>query len=379
MCGYETYSCDRTMSDENSFKFDRRPLLKTAGAASAIGLAGCLSSGGDDETENQNNVAQDETDDDGLDEAKATDTDRIAADPRELPAPVDWNQPRTHEIEMVTTEETAEIEPGVTFDYMTFDGQVPGPMVRIRRGDTVNLTLTNPEENNMPHNIDFHAVYGPGGGADDTTITPGESATIEFQAMYPGVFVYHCAVPNLDQHISAGMYGAILVEPEGGLPEVDRELYFGQNELYTNGAAGEEGHHRFSFDTMRSEEPTYVTLNGEAYPFTEDGYGPVTVEKGERVRIFLSNGGPNLTSSWHGIGNVWETFYRDGDVVSDPDRYVETAPVAPGSVAIAEIDTPVPGPIKLVDHALSRVARKGRLGVIQVEGDAEPEIFNPDP
>jgi len=276
-------------------------------------------------------------------------------------------------------EETAEIEPGVTFDYMTFDGRIPGPMVRVRRGDTVNLTLTNEEGNAMPHNIDFHAVYGPGGGADDTTVSPGESATIEFKAMYPGVFVYHCAVPNMDHHISAGMFGAILVEPEGGLPEVDRELYFGQNELYTSGQSGEEGHHAFDFDSMRKEDPTYVCLNGEAYAFTDNGYGPITVQKGERIRIFHSQGGPNLMSSWHGIGNVWETFYRDGDVVSAPDRYVETAPVAPGSVAIAEIDTPVPGPIKLVDHALSRVVRQGILGIVQVEGEEEPEIFNPNP
>ena len=366
-----------TRNNDTKAGSSRRTLMKAAGAASALAFAGCVGSGETGEQPSENQEPQ--TQDDGLDAAKSLDTDRIAADPRELPDPVDWSSPRRHEIELTTTEETAEIEPGVTFDYMTFDGRIPGPMVRVRRGDTVNLTLTNEEGNAMPHNIDFHAVYGPGGGADDTTVSPGESATIEFTAMYPGVFVYHCAVPNMDHHISAGMFGAILVEPEAGLPEVDRELYFGQNELYTDGQPGEEGHHSFSFDAMRREDPTYVCLNGEAYAFTGNGYGPVTVQKGERIRIFHSQGGPNLMSSWHGIGNVWETFYRDGDVVSDPDRYVETAPVAPGSVAIAEIDTPVPGPIKLVDHALSRVVRKGMLGVIQVEGSEEPDIYNPNP
>jgi len=259
-----------TTPDDNAHKLGRRPVLKTAAAGGAASLAGCLSNLGTDQqttdpepTETMNNQNNSE---EGLDPAKDVDTDRIAADPTELPDPVDWDEPRRHEIELTTTEETAEIEPGVTFDYMTFDGRIPGPMVRVRRGDTVNLTLTNPDENSMPHNIDFHAVYGPGGGAEDTTINPGESATIEFKAMYPGVHVYHCAVPNMDHHISAGMYGAILVEPEEGLPEVDRELYFGQNEIYTNGAPGEEGHHKFSYDNMRDEEPTYVCLNGSSGP-----------------------------------------------------------------------------------------------------------------
>jgi nitrite reductase (NO-forming) len=356
---------------------NRRQILKASGIGGVLALAGCLGSSAKEQS--PSNTPADTNTDDGLAPAKDVDVDRVAADPTDIPDPVDWSEPRHHDVEMTTTEVTAEIEPGVTFDYMTFDDRIPGPMVRVRRGDTINLTLTNESSNQLQHNIDFHAVYGPGGGADDTTIGPGESATIEFKAMYPGVHIYHCAVPGMDQHISAGMYGAILVEPEDGLPEVDRELFFGQNELYTTGTAGEKGHHEFDTDAMINEEPTYVTLNGEAYAFTGDRYGPVTVDKGERVRIFYSNGGPNLTSSWHGIGNVWETFYRDGDLVSDPDRYVETAPVAPGTVAAAEIDTPVPGPIKVVDHALSRAARKGMLGVIEVEGEPEPGIFNPDP
>ncbi|WP_247728765.1 copper-containing nitrite reductase [Halovivax limisalsi] len=342
-----------------------------------MAAAGCIGSSSNEG--NQEEPSDGEQEDGGLESAKSVDVDRIAADPTDVPAPVDWSEPRTHELEIETTERTAEIEPGVTFDYMTFGDQVPGPMIRVRRGDTIRLTLTNSTESAVVHNIDLHAVYGPGGGADDTMVDPGQSATIEFTAMYPGVHVYHCAVPDMDMHISAGMYGAILVEPEDGLPEVDRELYFGQNEIYTNGAPGEEGHHAFDYDAMQNEEPTYVTLNGEAYAFTENGYGPVTVQKGETVRIFHANGGPNLMSSWHAIGNVWSKLYRDGSLASEPDRYVETTPVVPGSVAAAEIDTPVPGPIKLVDHALSRVVRKGMLGVIQVEGEPEPEIFNPDP
>ncbi|WP_435349324.1 copper-containing nitrite reductase [Haloarchaeobius sp. HRN-SO-5] len=347
----------------------RRRVVQALGLGGAASLAGCTM-GDDSPGTTASPTATNQV---------RTTVDRIAADPTDVPDPVDWDEPRRHEVELTVTEETAEIEPGVTFDFMTFDGRVPGPMIRVRRGDTVALTLTSPDDNAMPHNVDFHAVYGPGGGAEDTTIAPGESATIEFKLLYPGVHIYHCAVPNLDQHISAGMFGAILVEPEDGLPPVDRELFFGQHEIYTDGDAGEEGHHGFDFEAMRNEEPTYVVYNGEAYAFTGNGYGPVEVEKGERVRIFMANGGPNLTSSWHAIGNVWADFYRDGALANDPEQYVETAPVAPGTVACAEIDTPVPGPVKLVDHAITRVARKGTMGVLQVNGSPEPTIFDPDP
>ncbi|MFD1645184.1 copper-containing nitrite reductase [Haloarchaeobius litoreus] len=357
------------------FDTTRRRVVQALGVGGAATLAGCSTGQQPVEADQQTTASATPT----QQEPAQTTVDRIAADPRDVPDPVDWNEPRRHEISLEVTEETAEIEPGVTFDYMTFDGRVPGPMIRVRRGDTVNLTLSSPDSNSMPHNIDLHAVYGPGGGADATSINPGESATIEFRAMYPGVHIYHCAVPNLDQHISAGMFGAILVEPEEGLPEVDHEFYFGQHEIYTDKAAGEEGHHAFDFEAMKKEEPSYVVYNGEAYAFTGNGYGPVEVDKGDRVRIFMSNGGPNLTSSWHAIGNVWTDFYRDGALANEPEHYVETAPVAPGTVACAEIDTPVPEPIKLVDHALTRVARKGMMGVIQVNGSPEPDIFDPDP
>jgi nitrite reductase (NO-forming) len=365
------------MTDRTS----RRNFLKASAAAGTAAAAGCQTA------ETQDRVSVSESDVDGadateqtaLEEARATDVDRVAADPTDVPDPIDRDEPATVEVNLTATEVTAEVEPGVTYNYMTFDGQVPGPLIRVRRGDTVRVTLENDSSNQMPHNIDLHAVYGPGGGADDSTVNPGETAQFEFTAMYPGVHVYHCAVPNMDMHISAGMFGAILVEPEDGLPEVDRELYFGQHELYTDGEVGQEGHHQHSMDATMKEEPTYVPINGEPWAFTDNGYGPIDVEKGERIRICWANGGPNMISSWHGIGNVWETYYRDGDLVSDPDRFVETAPVVPGSVAIAEIDTPVPGTVKLVDHALTRATRRGTLGVLNVEGEEEPEIYNGDP
>lgn len=300
---------------------------------------------------------------------------RIAADPNKLPKPIRRNHAITHDITLETSEVVAEIESGVTFRYMTFDHQVPGPMIRVRQGDTVNLTIKNTGKS-MVHNIDLHAVYGTGGGAEDTRVAPGQSRTIRFKTMYPGAFVYHCAVTNVDYHISSGMFGMIVVEPHEGLPKVDRELYFGQHEIYTDKKTGQKGFHNFSFDNMAAENPTYVLLNGEKHAITDSRHGAVNVKAGETARVFFVNGGPNLTSSFHPIGNVWSKAWIEGALANDPMKYIQTLPVAPGSSAVFEMDFPLAQSIKLVDHALSRVARKGMLGIISVKGAARSDIFS---
>ncbi|PCR90112.1 copper-containing nitrite reductase [Natrinema ejinorense] len=358
-------------------QISRRRAMQAIGATGALAVAGCLGeSGAENDAETNQSAATD-----GLPAAKAVDVDRIARDPTDIPPPVDWNEPREHDVTVETVRRTAEIEPGVTFEYMTFGGQVPGPMIRVRRGDRVNLTFDVPEDLNMAaHNMDFHAVYGPGGGAEATTIAPGDDpARISFTADYAGVFIYHCAIPNMDQHISSGMFGSILVEPEDGLPEVDHEYYLGQHEIYTDGDVGEAGHHSFDFDAMLEESPTYVVFNGQAYGFTENGVGPMTAETGDTARVYFANGGPNLLSSLHPIGNVWSRYYRDGDLLSEPDLNIETAPVAPGTTTAGELEFPVPGPVKIVDHALTRATRRGALAVIDVDGEPTRDIYDEDP
>jgi len=314
-----------------------------------------------------------------LDDAKTVDVDRIAADPRDIPAPIDRDSPETVSVELETEELVAEVEPGVTFTYMTFNGQVPGPMVRARVGDTIDLTIRNDESNSMTHNVDFHACRGPGGGAEATNVAPGEEEHLQFKVTYPGAFIYHCAVANVDYHISSGMFGIILVEPEEGLPEVDHEFYLGQHELYTNGQTGQKGHHEFDFGRMAMEDPTYVLMNGEKYAITPDNYDEMRVETGDTARVFFGVGGPNKLSSFHPIGSVWDEVWEQGALASDPDRYVQTTPVLPGSACVATMSFPVPGGFKLVDHALSRVARKGALAVVTAEGEEDPEIFDPEP
>ncbi len=303
--------------------------------------------------------------------------DRVAANPRDIPSPINRNRPVTHNITLESKDLISEIEPGVQFKFMTYGGQVPGPMIRVRQGDKMNLTFKNNSQNTLLHNVDFHAVYGTGGGSKATLCPPGQSRELHAKLMYPGAFIYHCAVPKLDEHISSGMFGMIVVEPNEGLSEVDHEFYLGQHEVYSNKEAGEKGFHEIDVESMKAENPTYVLLNGEKKALTEDGYGTMKTQVGDTARIFMVTGGPNLSSSFHAIGNVWTKAWREGAIASEPEEYVQTCHVAPGSCGIFEMDFPVPEKSFLVDHALSRYNRKGMLGVIEVEGEEQPHIFNP--
>jgi len=350
----------------------RRHVLQALGLGGAASFAGCSAPTNPQDARNVN-ANQGTT----TMNTKQPTVDRVAADPTDIPDPVDWTSPKHHDITLEVKEVVAEIEPGVTFNYMTFDGQVPGPMIRVRQGDTVSFTLKNLPDNIRPHNVDMHAIYGTGGGNVATTANPGQSNSESFTAMYPGAFIYHCAVPNLDMHISSGMFGMIVVEPEEGLPPVDREFYFGQHEVYTDKPAGTKGHHNFDMQSMMAENPSYVLMNGEKYAFTPDNRGAVPAKQGETVRVYMVTGGPNLTSSFHPIGNVWTKAYPQGALATTPMEYVQTQSVPPGSTFVGDLDLPVPETIKLVDHALSRVAHKGMLAEIAVAGQKRPDVFDP--
>ena len=360
-------------------RLTRRTFLKTAGVA-AVGtglLAACASTPtGVAEGEANSNSTEG-----AVEQVAATvapTQERIAADPTDIPGPIRRDGPERVEVTLDVQEVVAEVEPGVTFNYMTFGGQIPGPLIRVRQGDTIVFTLKNLPDNGMTHNVDLHAVYGTGGGNIATNVSPGQSNGMIFKTMYPGAFIYHCAVPTLDYHISSGMFGMIVVEPPEGLPPVDHEFYLGQHEVYTDKNAGAKGHHAFDMLAMRREEPSYVLLNGEKYALTPDRRGAMQVKVGDTARIFFVNGGPNLTSSFHPIGNVWSKAWHEGALANSPELYLQTVSVAPGSCLVTEMEFPVPGDVKLVDHAITRVLSKGMLGVIEVTGDAQPDIFDPD-
>ena len=298
----------------------------------------------------------------------------VIKNPSDLPGPLGSRGPQLVQVELVGQEVKGQLAEGVTYPYFTFNGTVPGPFIRARVGDTIEITMTNEMASSFTHSVDLHAVNGPGGGAVYTQVMPGETKVVTFQALVPGIFVYHCATPSVAHHIASGMYGLILIEPEGGLPPVDREFYVMQGEIYTEEAFGSKGLLTFSMDKMLSEDPEYLVFNGAAGGLATEEHW-LTANVGETVRIYFGVGGPNLTSSFHVIGEIFDKVYPFGSITSEALTNVQTISAAPGGAWIVEFTLDVPGNYILVDHALSRLER-GLVGVLHVEGEGNPEIFH---
>jgi len=291
----------------------------------------------------------------------------------DVPPPIGSRAPQTVRVDLVSVELEGRLAEGTTFGYWTFNGRVPGPMLRVRVGDTLDVHVKNSADSSMIHSVDFHAATGPGGGAAVTQVDPGHEKSFKFKALVPGIYVYHCATPMVAHHIANGMYGLILVEPEGGMPPVDREFYVMQGEIYTEAAFGQRGSQEFSVEKLLSERPEYFVFNGSVGALSK--LHPLQAKVGETVRIFFGVGGPNYTSSFHVIGEIFDRVYNMGDVLSPPGRGIQTITVPAGGAAIVEFKLDVPGNYILVDHALSR-AERGLVGILQVEGPPNPEIFD---
>ena len=281
---------------------------------------------------------------------------------------------KTHVVvNLEAVELTAEVAPGVTYTQWTFNGTVPGPMIRARVGDTVEVRLKNNAKSISTHDIDLHAVNGPGGGAGVTTVAPGEEKAFGFLAKAPGLFVYHCAAGIVADHIANGMYGAILIEPAIGLPIVDHEFYIGQSEFYTSGDTGAKGQQDLDMTKLLNEEPTYVVFNGNTKSLIGDK--ALQAKVGETVRLYVANGGPNLISSFHVIGEIFDEAWDYGTLSSPPLKDVQTVLVPPGGATITQFKVDVPGDYKLVDHSIIRVS-KGAVGTLRVEGPNDPKTFS---
>jgi copper-containing nitrite reductase len=297
----------------------------------------------------------------------------IIRDPNEIPAPIGNREPQVVRIDLEATEIVGQLADGTTYTYWTFNNQVPGPFFRVRIGDTIEVHMKNSTTSTMNHSVDFHAVTGPGGGAVMTQTEPGKETVFTAKALNAGLFVYHCATPMVAQHITNGMYGLILVEPEGGLAPVDREFYVMQGEIYTSGAFGDQGHQMSDTTKLLGEEPEYFVFNGAVNALKDKK--PLKANVGDSIRIFFGVGGPNFTSSFHVIGEIFDRVYDQASLTGAPLTDVQTTLVPPGGATMVEFNVEVPGNYVLVDHALSRLQR-GLAGLLIVEGDQNPEIYN---
>ena len=289
-----------------------------------------------------------------------------------VPAPIT----RTHATKVIVnldvTEKAMRLADGVEYKMWTFGGSVPGTFIRVREGDLVELRLRNAASSTVPHNIDLHAVTGPGGGAQASLTMPGQESVFTFTAMNPGLYIYHCATSPVPVHMANGMYGMILVEPKAGLPKVDREYYVMQSEFYTTGKFGAPGMQSLDMQAGIDEKPTYVVFNGSVGALT--GEKALQAKVGERVRLFVGDAGPNLVSSFHVIGEVFDNVYGEGGT-SVTQHNVQTTLIPAGGAAIVEFGVEKFGDLILVDHSIFRAFNKGALGMLRVSGPDDARVF----
>lgn len=297
--------------------------------------------------------------------------DAVMTHAPEVPPPVNRDHAALVKVKMETIEKTMKMADGVDYTYWTFNGDVPGQMIRVREGDTVEVEFSNNPNSTVPHNVDFHASTGTGGGAAATFTAPGRTSTFRWKALQAGLYIYHCAVAPVGMHIGNGMYGLVLVEPKEGLPKVDKEFYIVQGDFYTKGKYGEPGLQPFDMDKAIREDADYVVFNGHVGAIAGDN--ALKAKVGETVRMYVGNGGPNLVSSFHVIGEIFDKVYVEGGKLINEN--VQSTLIPAGGAAMIEFKVDIPGSFTIVDHSLFRAFNKGALGQLVVEGEDHPEVM----
>ena len=297
--------------------------------------------------------------------------DAVMTHAPEVPPPVNRDHAALVQVKMETIEKTMKMADGVDYTYWTFNGDVPGQMIRVREGDTVEVEFSNNPNSTVPHNVDFHASTGQGGGAAATFTAPGRTSTFRWKALQSGLYIYHCAVAPVGMHIGNGMYGLVLVEPKEGLPKVDKEFYIVQGDFYTKGKYGEPGLQPFDMDKAIREDADYVVFNGHVGAIAGDN--ALKAKVGETVRMYVGNGGPNLVSSFHVIGEIFDKVYVEGGKLINEN--VQSTLIPAGGAAMIEFKVDIPGSFTIVDHSIFRAFNKGALGQLVVEGEDHPEIM----
>ena len=259
------------------------------------------------------------------------------------------------------------VAPGFVVGVWTFNGTVPGPVIRVHLGDTIRVHLKNPATNKLPHSVDFHASQ-VAWNDEMTSINPGEEKLYEWKADYAGVWMYHCGTAPALHHIANGMYGMVIVEPKGGFKPVDKEFALVQSEWYL-GPQGEPA--SLTKAAAGAPAPDYVVFNGVANQYKDK---PLLVNTGKSVRIFILDAGPNIDSSFHIVGTIFHTVVKEGIVLapSNAGRWGSQAvDLSPAQGAIVELTTAEDGLYPIVTHAFNFVGR-GALGLLQA-GDGDPK------
>ncbi len=296
----------------------------------------------------------------------------ILTSPPEVPPATGRSVPAKVIVELEVVEKELEISEGARYTFWTFGGTVPGSFIRVRQGDTVEFHLKNHPDSKMPHNIDLHGVTGPGGGAASSFTAPGHESQFTFKALNHGLFVYHCATAPVGMHIANGMYGLILVEPPEGLPPVDHEFYVMQGDFYTVGKYRQKGLQAFDMQKAIDENPTYVLFNGSEGALINEK--ALKAKTGQTIRMFVGNGGPNLVSSFHVIGEIFDRVWYEGG--THYQENVQTTLIPSGGAMMADFRVEVPGSYVLVDHSIFRAFNKGALAILKVDGEENKAIYS---
>jgi nitrite reductase (NO-forming) len=301
----------------------------------------------------------------------------IVRNPFDVAPSFGFRAPATVRVDLETLEVVGVLADGTTFNYFTFNGQVPGPFIRVKQGDTVELYLKNDPTSLFVHSVAISAITGPGAGSIYNQTAPGGESKVVFKALTAGLYVYYCATPSIPHHISSGMYGLIYVEPPSGSMMMGREFYIMQGEIYTDQPAGTHGHVNYDFNAAASERPTYYVFNGAVGGLTTEE-NALYARVGETIRIYFGVGGPNYGSSFHIVGESFDnvTVGSGGNMTmgSSQPAGISTVYVPVGGAAIVEFTVEVPGRYQIIDHSYSRV-ENGLLAYLYVEGEEQPDIY----
>jgi len=261
----------------------------------------------------------------------------------------------TVNVTLTVKELLLQIAPGVDYHAWTFNGTVPGPVIRVKQGQTIHFTLIN--DGNMPHSIDFHAAQTPW-SVNYQEVQPGKSFTFDWKANYPGVFMYHCGAPVVIYHMSNGMYGAIIVDPATGWAPA-QEYVLVQSEFYTQQLS--DGTYVIDPTKVNNGTPDYVVFNGYANQYKTN---PIIAKAGQRIRIFIVNAGPTEFSAFHVIGALFSDTYADGNPANHQVGN-QTVTIPPGGGMAVELTIPEAGLYPFVTHSFIDVG-KGALGVLKI-------------